>query len=531
MSVYDCRKSPRVSLASHGDAHDYQINALRPLLPQGARHEPVSVAPSLPHCAFPQDVGGVQIARSATHDRAAAADNLLSLIQSANSDRKPPNEQLRRREWPLLYVEQDERHKDVDSTSEDQTSPAIAERHIERSWNDRETRTSLKKGKVGRPAKKALFEEHIKRTKRDKKPTYIVRKEKKALLEIELLALKHQIIRLRKSSESADTSFLEKVHLQAKVDANELLRAEVQKQDVQLRNVCSICTVEYLMKRSKSPLESVIHLTTNLNQRRAVLVGLKDRKLRQANNFIRERLKVLPQVTPWCEESKFETLDGHYVAEKMDNTLFHGVRSVRQVFEALQISFRNTEASVLENLGDITVRQGDERTASTSFSNCRLVSMMSHGVKIEQNVVKFFNLVDSDVVADDDEKGPYGVFAINSVDVDDLYPYVPHERIRMDIDAAMKLTEHFCRRPPNRKTQTRTRHPLYGNGGFPYPLDPDENKDSELERVVVLTRYFWVKLHHTEMDIPPHILQEARHGLACLSDAMIKSMHRAIYES
>eukprot|EP00644_Phytophthora_capsici_P014717 jgi/Phyca11/510017/fgenesh2_kg.PHYCAscaffold_53_\ len=95
----------------------------------------------------------------------------------------------------------------------------------------------------------------------------------------------------------------------------------------------------------------------------------------------------------------------------------------------------------------------------------------------------------------------------------------------------MKFTEHFCKRPPNRKKKTRTRHPLYGDGGFPYPRDPEEDEDDEYERVVVLTRFFRVKLHHTEMDIPPHVLQEVRQGLACFSDTMVQSMHRVIYES
>ncbi|KAJ8524068.1 hypothetical protein ON010_g17051 [Phytophthora cinnamomi] len=189
------------------------------------------------------------------------------------------------------------------------------------------------------------------------------------------------------------------------------------------------------------------------------------------------------------------------------------------------------EISISEMLGDITVREDDDSTASNSFSNHRLVSTMSHGVKVEKNIVKFFKLVEPDVDDEGEGNASYALVATDSVDLDDVYPYVPDERIRMDINAAMKFTEHFCKKPPNRKRKTRVRHPLYGNGGFPYQQDPEEEEDDEYERVVVLTRFFRVKLHHTEMDVPPHVLQEVRQGLACFSDTMVQSMHRVIYES
>ncbi|KAG2985159.1 hypothetical protein PC118_g8480 [Phytophthora cactorum] len=397
-----------------------------------------------------------------------------------------------------------------------------------------ESPTSPKKRRVGRPTKYPVTEEdgdNPKRKKRDKKPTYIVRKEKKAMLEAELLELKQQVVHLRRASGIPDSFFAEKEQLLSRIQDNDRLRAESRKQDMLLRNAHAIMAAEYLMKCPESPIENFIHLTTDLKQRRAALVNLKETKLKQANDFITERSKILPRVTPWCQESKFETEEGHYCAEKMDNTPFHGVRSVRQVFEALQFFFRNMEISISEMLGDITVREDDDSTASDAFSNHRLVSTMSHGVKVEKNIVKFFKLVEPDVDEEHEGQAPYALVATDSVDLDDMYPYVPQERIRMDINAAMKFTEHFCKRPPNRKKKTRTRHPLYGTGGFPYPQDPEEEEDDEYERVVVLTRFFRVKLHHTEMDIPPHVLQEVRQGLACFSDTMVQSMHRVIYES
>ncbi|KAG2771105.1 hypothetical protein JG687_00010563 [Phytophthora cactorum] len=542
MGLYERRVPPTASMDAYDaeqDARNYRSGVSRPLRPPGGSGRPrYASSPSFPRPAFPQDPGRRHISPRATQDRTAAADNLLSLIQSVNPGRKPQYEQSRREHGAsshLTHLGRQQRLKDeFGSTSEDLTPPATAADPMGRGRKRLESPTSPKKRRVGRPTKYPVTEEdgdNPKRKKRDKKPTYIVRKEKKAMLEAELLELKQQVVHLRRASGIPDSFFAEKEQLLSRIQDNDRLRAESRKQDMLLRNAHAIMAAEYLMKCPESPIENFIHLTTDLKQRRAALVNLKETKLKQANDFITERSKILPRVTPWCQESKFETEEGHYCAEKMDNTPFHGVRSVRQVFEALQFFFRNMEISISEMLGDITVREDDDSTASDAFSNHRLVSTMSHGVKVEKNIVKFFKLVEPDVDEEHEGQAPYALVATDSVDLDDMYPYVPQERIRMDINAAMKFTEHFCKRPPNRKKKTRTRHPLYGTGGFPYPQDPEEEEDDEYERVVVLTRFFRVKLHHTEMDIPPHVLQEVRQGLACFSDTMVQSMHRVIYES
>ncbi|KAF4130415.1 hypothetical protein GN958_ATG20387 [Phytophthora infestans] len=543
MGLYERRVSPTASMEAYDaeqDARDYHSGISRSLRPPEASGRPsYSSSSSFPRSSFPE-AGRRHISPGGTQDRAAAADNLLSLIQSVNPSRKPQYEQLRREHGasghfmhPGLGRHQRLR-EGFGSMSGALTPPGTAEEHVGRGRKRLDPPTSPKKRRVGRPAKYAATDDDgdiAKRKRRDKKPTYIVRKEKKALLEAELVQLKQQVIHLRRASGIPDAFFAEKEQLYARIQDNNRLRAESRKQDLLLRNAHAIMAAEYLMKCPESPIETFIHLTADLKQRRAALVHLKDKKLRQADEFITERAKVMPRLTHWCQESKFETEEGHFCAEKMDNTPFHGVRSVRQVFEALQFFFRNMEISISEMLGDITVREDDDSTASDAFSNHRLVSTMSQGVKVEKNIVKFFKLVEPDVDDEQERQAPYALVATDSVDLDDMYPYVPEERVRMDINAAMKFTEHFCKRPANRKTKTRTRHPLYGTGGFPYPRDPEEDQDDEYERVVVLTRFFRVKLHHTEMDIPPHVLQEVRQGLACFSDTMVQSMHRVIYES
>ncbi|CAH0476991.1 unnamed protein product [Peronospora belbahrii] len=491
--------------------------------------DPYPLVPSFPRPPFPQDVNGVIQSKlsfqTKRHEKLnVATDTLLSFIQS---DRPRPKE-VSNNMLDLMYHQ---RCKDeVEKAVEDHKSVIAVENavgHCRKRLEPEETKRS-----VGRPAKTAVQEDGDPPVKKrvGKKPTYIVRREKKALLEAELVQLKQHMLRLRKASGIPTGFFTGREQLVASFHDNERLRTESKKQDMLLRNVNAMVEAEYLMKCSKSPIETYIHLTTDLKQRRAELVKLKDSKLAQADVFITERSKFLPRMTSWCQESKFETKEGHYCAEKTDNTPFHGVQSVRQVFEALQFFFKKQKTILPEILGDVTVCEDDDNTVSTMYANHRLISIMSHGVKVEENLVKFFKLVEADVADDNAKSTSFALVAVDSVDIDDMYPYVPQERVRMDINAAMKFTEHLCKKAPKK---TRTRHSLYGNGGFPaYLRNPEkEEVDDEFERVVVLTRFFRVKLHHTEMDIPPHVLHEVRQGLTCFTDTMVQSMLRNIYVS
>lgn len=259
-------------------------------------------------------------------------------------------------------------------------------------------------------------------------------------------------------------------------------------------------------------------------------MGLKDFKLQQADTFVTESARLMPRVKHWCQESKYEADNGDFCAIKMDNTPFYGVKSVRQVFDALQFFFRNMEISISEMLGDITVREDDD-APDNSLSNHRLVSVMSHGVKVEKNIVKFFKYIEPE-----DGSAPYALVATDAVDIDEMYPYLPEERMRMDINAAMKFTEHFVRKPKRSRSSAASdsashQEPRRGKESGDRASPNEAEEEYEYERVVVLTRFFRAKLHHTEIEMPPHVLQEIRQGLACFTDTMVKTMHRIIYET
>ncbi|KAF4316835.1 hypothetical protein BBO99_00007932 [Phytophthora kernoviae] len=175
---------------------------------------------------------------------------------------------------------------------------------------------------------------------------------------------------------------------------------------------------------------------------------------------------------PCHEESGYLTDEGHYIATMLDVNQFTDVQSVKQVFDAMQFYFMNLEIT--------TTELGENLT----------------------NAMKFFQYVDED----DEGDGPYGIMAASPVDEDELYPYSPAERFRKDISAAMKVSAF------TRKKQ----------------FQPEGEVEQE-EFVVVLTRWFRVQLHHSDLKYQPHALQEVRRSVMPFTDSMIRSMNQSLY--
>ncbi|GMF25836.1 unnamed protein product [Phytophthora fragariaefolia] len=207
---------------------------------------------------------------------------------------------------------------------------------------------------------------------------------------------------------------------------------------------------------------------------------------------------------PFHEESGYLTDEGHYIAIKLDVHQFVGVQSVKQVFDALEFYFMNMEITTTELGDDLTVREdsNDLESGKNPMLHHRLVTMLSNGPIVEKNAIKFFQYFEGD----EEEDGPYGIMAASPVDEDELYPYSPTERLRKDVSAAMKLSSF-------------TRHKLSDEQGGP----------AKVELVVVLTRWFRVQLHHSELKFPPHVLQEAQRSTALFTDHMVHSMNQSLY--
>ncbi|GAB9475341.1 hypothetical protein Gpo141_00012440 [Globisporangium polare] len=295
------------------------------------------------------------------------------------------------------------------------------------------------------------------------------------------------------------------------------LRAAVQQQDVYIATSQSSFS-GYVNSRASSPLETSIHLDSDWTQRRRTLLAMKDQKIAVAHRFLTERTRHMNPFKRSCEVNTFETDEGDVCTMKVDVTPFEGADgsvSVRSVFDALQFYFANMEISKTELSGKVTVRENsdplgldydnsDGSNTNSSLMQHRVVTSEERGVAQESNVVVFYDT--SGLDASVEAQGQCVIMTGDFVDQDDLYPYRPHERLRKDATSVMKLSAH--RRP-------RQRQQLQADRG-----DTEEVND---ELVVVLTRWFFVRLHRPQVDVPSDVLQSISDEMSDGIDVMIKS--------
>ncbi|RLN97914.1 hypothetical protein BBJ28_00018512 [Nothophytophthora sp. Chile5] len=242
------------------------------------------------------------------------------------------------------------------------------------------------------------------------------------------------------------------------------------------------------------PLYTRINLTKDWGERRATLMEVREKKLRDAYEFI-----MAPGRFPNAEMTRhsyqrFETAGGDICCVHLQTVQFPGVESLRQVFDAVMFYVQNMEISISERLGHITVRD-DYDSIESSVYNTRVLSTNQSGTVIESSMVAFPH-----VFGGDDEPG--AILAVDSVDEDELYPYFPSARVRRDISAAIVLTSSRRRAEGAEST---------GDG----------------ELVVTMRRAAFLKLHHPQFPISEDARQEIMAGIAQWGDVMIRTQGAA----
>lgn len=246
-----------------------------------------------------------------------------------------------------------------------------------------------------------------------------------------------------------------------------------------------------------NPLESYIHLTNDLLERRETLLQLHHQKLTVGKQFVMDRSLELDLLTPYRSEDMYLTPQGDYCCDRFDITQFYGVQSLQQVYEALTFYSGNIEISVTEKLGHITLRE-DYDSVENRISHQRLLSCDDNGVMTEMNGVTFMQFVDRGQGDDS-----VGVFANDFVDVDDLHPYRPELNVRKDAVGTVVITAHRRKKLKQRKL---------------WLLEDDE------ELVVVMRRAVFVRLHHTELELSESMVQGVRESVSRWNDVIAKSM-------
>lgn len=329
------------------------------------------------------------------------------------------------------------------------------------------------------------------RKNKGRTPSHIAKREEKKLLLKELAFLEAKAAQLRHEAGLPDPEAVAATETEMQV--NRQLQEAIQEQQNAMATVVS-AFAEFTTLRGHNPLQTFIHLSKDPAQRRNEVCALKKEHLRRAHRFLKQRVQLMADPHRIChEESAYLTDEGDYIATLLDVNHFANVISVKQVFDAMQFYFLNLEITTSE-LGDLTVREDsndlDMDLNEKPMLHHRLVTMLSCGPKIEKNAIKFFQYVD------DEEEGPYGIMAASPVDEDELCPYSPDTRFRKDISAAIKLSSF---------------------------------KRGEDELVVVVTRWFRVQLHRSELQYPPHVLQEVRRSVMPFTNCMIHSMNQSLY--
>lgn len=243
-------------------------------------------------------------------------------------------------------------------------------------------------------------------------------------------------------------------------------------------------------------MSSYIRLGTTWHDRRATLLALKDRKVRDAYEYVMARARALDPLKPHVTDDRFEDASGDYCCVRFEMLQFTGVQSVQEVFEALRFYLLDMEINISEKLGHVTTRD-DYDLVDKSVSNHRLLST-EHGIEIELNGVMFTQFFEAHGPSNGK---PCGVIVVDSVDVDELHPYATSGRVRKDISATCVITHHTRKKPGS-----------------------DED-----ELVVVMTRGAFLRLHHSDVVVPPQTWLEVRDGIARWGHAMLKCMHDMLY--
>lgn len=247
----------------------------------------------------------------------------------------------------------------------------------------------------------------------------------------------------------------------------------------------------------------VVCLGTDLNQRRDTLVSLKPRKIRASLAYMSARTQFLDPFRPFSETSRYLLDNGDYCGLRVDRTVFDATRiSVRQVYDALRNWVHHVEMHVTDELDDVTTRD-ETLYDDVGVHHNHYVSNLSNGVPVEMNMVTNFDFIEHS--EDHADGGALGVLTEDFVDRDDLFPYRPSERVRLDVTAVITIRSHSRKR-----------------------FNPATNHHEE-QAVVALTRACLLKLHRPQQTLPPTVEHKLRERIAQWADVMLTTVIDRVY--
>ncbi|GMF25043.1 unnamed protein product [Phytophthora lilii] len=279
------------------------------------------------------------------------------------------------------------------------------------------------------------------------------------------------------------------------VEQNRLLVSVAKDQQLKVTSSQSLLE-KSLGPQEAHPLYTRICLSKDWDERRETLMAVRQRKLKSAYDFLMAPGRFVDPDKPHVSDHRFETSEGDICCVHSEATHFRGVQSLEKVWEAVLFHYNNIEIDISERLGHTTVRD-DYDSIDGSVSNIRILSHSESCIAVESSIVTFSQLFfESD---DEFNRQPVGILALDCIDEDELYPYFPDKRVRLDTSGAIVLTV-------SKKNDS-------GAGGM----------------VVTLRRAAFVKLHNPVFPISEVTRQELQTGIGRWGDVLMKTIRSYVY--
>ncbi|KAL3660380.1 hypothetical protein V7S43_014533 [Phytophthora oleae] len=347
-----------------------------------------------------------------------------------------------------------------------------------------------------------------------RRPSYLVRQDEVKRLQTQLQVLQRQLTRLQARPRSARAQILDVAN------ANNSLRDVIHGQQLAVAGARSMLA-GMQERQSGSPLCRHIHLPHEWWERRQVLLGLKSDMITRGCQYVVARSQHLDLLKPQLMDHRYEDVEGNFCCERFEFFHFTGVQSIKQVFDAIKYFMLNMEITISEALGHTTVREDyDTVDDGTSIWNYRLLSTDSNGITSEVNKVVLAEYFD-----ESEQMGgrPCAVVVTDCVDVDDLYPYHPQERVRRDISATTVLTE--MRR--KKQTTVSTAGSRASSGECQEGAAPGDEAEEE-ELVVVMQRAAFMRMHKPKFKISRSAMRSLKEGIASWGEVEVQSIRGAV---
>ncbi|POM71710.1 Hypothetical protein PHPALM_11684 [Phytophthora palmivora] len=274
---------------------------------------------------------------------------------------------------------------------------------------------------------------------------------------------------------------------------NDMLSSILRQHQLGIASIQSILAPNVSMfEQEAHPLHSPVYLKASWEDRKTTIQAMREKKLQAAHKYITECCQFVVSAKPNQRDERYETANGDICCAMFQTVQFSGVTSLKQVYDAVIFGFNNVEISISERLGHITVRD-DFDCGDNGNYNARIASTNHIGVSTEVNSIMFTQFVE----AQSDDKS-YGIVAIDSVDVDELYPYTPSVHVRKDVCAVVLVTTE--------------------------PLQCGSNR-----RVATLRRAAYVKLHHPEFYLSESAWHDLQYDVTRWGDVMLRSVSSVLY--